>query len=368
MATNTTYPKWARTHLGELRPYVPGKPIQEVVRELGLTDVIKMAGNENLLGPSKKAVKAIQEAAGGVHFYPEDTAYALRAALSHHLKVKPEALLFGNGSDEALHLCAAATLGPDAECVYPLTSFVMYPILSAQMTSTGVGVALKNWTVDLDAMQKQITKRTRLVFIPNPNNPTGTVVNDRRLKQFVEAMPPHVLVVIDEAYREIRGVKAADPVPWTKTHRNLIVTRTFSKSYGLAGCRIGYAVGHPDTIALIARLRPPFNVNNLAQAAALASLNDSAYLTRTVALIKKERAWLTEQLEKLGHTVLPSQANFLMIVFDEDAKPLTDFLLHQGIIVRPLTAFGVPNAIRVSLGKRADNQRLVKALKAYAAH
>ncbi len=356
-------PPWARKHLSELKPYIPGKPIQEVARELGLADVIKLASNENLLGPSPKAVRAVQQAAPEIHYYPEDTVHDLRRALATHLKVAPQNLLFGNGSDEILHLCAAATLNEQAECLFPLTSFVMYPILAAQMNSTSVGVALKNWTVDLQALQKAITPQTRIVFIPNPNNPTGTVVKDTDLKHFLAQVPPHVLVVLDEAYREIRGVNCFDPVPLAIKTPNLIVTRTFSKSYALAGLRVGFGVGHPDTIALLARLRPPFNVNSLAQAAALAALADTAHLQRTVDLMKKERAWLGGEVTRLGLVAVPSQANFLMVVLPQDATPVVDHLLHQGVIVRGLKSFGVPGALRVTLGRRKDNQRFLKGLK-----
>lgn len=363
MKNNNPSLPWARRHLDRLSPYVPGKPIQEVARELGLQDIIKLASNENMLGPSPKAVKAMQLAAKDVHFYPEDTAYDLRQAMAQKLKVKPEALLFGSGSDEVLHLCAAATLGPEVECLYPLTSFVMYPILSAQMDSTGIGVALKNWTIDLHGLLDQITERTRLIFIPNPNNPTGTVVKDKDLKDFINKVPDHVLVVVDEAYRELRGKKSFDPVPLTKTHQNLIVARTFSKSYALAGVRVGYGIGHPDTIGLIARLRPPFNVNSLAQAAALAALQDEAHLEKSVALITKERDWLKAELEKLGLKVPVSEANFLMVIFEQETAPIVAGLLKQGVIVRGMAGFGAPNALRVTLASRKDNQRFLKALK-----
>lgn len=351
--------------IAALDPYVPGKPIEEVERELGLQGVVKLASNENPLGPSPKAVEAIRAALGGVHRYPDGASFRLRERLAAKLGVGPEQLVFGCGADEVLELVAKSFLGPGDECVFAWPSFAMYPIVTRGMGATPVAVPLDGDLVhDLDAMARAVGERTRVVFVCNPNNPTGTSVGAAAFERFAAALPDDVLLVVDEAYVDFaRRPDFPDSLGWVRRRPGTLVVRTFSKSVGLAGLRVGYGIGDPALIGWLERARHPFNVNVLAEVAALAALDDDAHLARTLETNAAGLAYLTRELGALGIPVWPSEANFLL------AKPgpgAYERLLREGVIVRPLGGFGMPEHVRITIGLPEENERLVKALRRIA--
>jgi histidinol-phosphate aminotransferase len=348
-----------------LQPYVPGKPIEEVERELGLTGVVKLASNENPLGPSPKAVAAVREALGNLHRYPDGASFALREKLSHRLDVAPDQLVFGCGADEILELVAKAFLGPGDECVFAWPSFAMYPIVTKGMGATPVAVPLDADLVhDLPAMARAVTERTRVVVVCNPNNPTGTSVGAAAFDAFAAALPEDVVLVVDEAYADFaRRPDFPDALAWVRRRPATLVVRTFSKNLGLAGLRVGYGIGGPELIGYLERARHPFNVNLLAEVGAVAALDDAEHLARTLRVNAAGIDMLTRELRALGIEVWPSEANFVL------AKPgpgAYEQLLRAGVIVRPLTGFGMPEHVRITVGLPEENERLVKALRRIA--
>lgn len=348
-----------------LQPYVPGKPIEELERELGITGVVKLASNENPLGPSPKAVEAIRAALAGVHRYPDGASFRLRERLARKLGVEPAQLVFGCGADEILELVAKTFLGPGDECVFAWPSFAMYPIVTRGMGATPVAVPLDADLVhDLDAMARAVGERTRVVFVCNPNNPTGTSVGAAAFERFAAALPDDVLLVVDEAYVDFASrPDFPDAIAWVRRQPGTLVVRTFSKSVGLAGLRVGYGVGDPALAGWLERARHPFNVNVLAEAAALAALDDDEHLARTLRTNAEGLATLRRELGALGIPVWPSEANFLL------AKPgpgAYERLLREGVIVRPLGGFGMPEHVRITIGLPEENERLVKALRRIA--
>ncbi len=350
-------------HIRRLRPYVPGKPIEEVQRELGLTDVIKLASNENPLGPSPYALEAIRAAAGGTALYPEGNAPALREAVSALVGMPQDTLVFGNGSDEVLHLMALSYLAPGDEVVQGDPSFTMYELYTTQMNAVSVKVPLKAYTHDLDAMADAITHRTRLVFVANPNNPTGTLVTQSQVDRFLARVPDDVLVVFDEAYHEyVRHPDAPDLLPAIRAGRNVAVLRTFSKAYGLAGLRVGFGIMRPEIAETLNRVRSPFNVNLLAQTAAAAAVADKAHLEQTVALNDEGRTYYYEAFTQLGLDYIPSEANFVMVDTGRDSRVLFEALQRRGVIVRAGAGLGLPTFLRVSVGTMPQNRRFVGAL------
>ncbi len=350
-------------HIRRLRPYVPGKPIEEVQRELGLTDVIKLASNENPLGPSPLAIEAIRNAAANVALYPEGSAPALREAVSALVQMPPETLVFGNGSDEVLHLLALSFLAPGDEVVQGDPSFAMYELYTTQMNATPVKVPLRDYTHDLDAMADAITHRTRLVLVANPNNPTGTLVTQTQVDRFLARVPEDVIVVFDEAYHEyVRHPDAPDLLPLVRDGRNVAVLRTFSKAYGLAGLRVGYGIMRPEIAETLNRVRSPFNVNLLAQAAATAGGQDGEHLRRTLALNDEGREFFYGEFQALGLTYIPSEANFVMVDTCRDSRAVFDALQRRGVIVRAGAGLGLPTFLRVSVGTMPQNRRFVGAL------
>jgi histidinol-phosphate aminotransferase len=350
-------------HIARLRPYVPGKPIEEVQRELGLTDVIKLASNENPLGPSPRALEALVAAASGVALYPEGSAPALRRAVSRATGMPEDTLVFGNGSDEVLHLLALTFLQPGDETVQGDPSFAMYEIYATQCDAVPVLVPLKNFTHDLDAMADAVTSRTRMVFIANPNNPTGTLVRRDAVARFLDRLPHNVLVVLDEAYDEyVTGPDKPDLRPLVLEGRNVVILHTFSKAYGLAGLRVGYGIMRPQLATLLNRVRSPFNVNLPAQAAAAAALGDSEHVTRTVALNAEGRNYFYAEFERLGLRYVPSEGNFVLVDVG-DGRRVFEALQHKGVIVRSAHGMGLPRHIRVTTGTMPQNQRFIAALK-----
>jgi histidinol-phosphate aminotransferase len=352
-------------HILKIKPYLPGRPIEEVKRQLGLKKVIKLASNENPLGPSPEAIKAIRKHALRVNLYPDGGGYYLKRALAEKLGVKEENIIIGNGSDEIVSLITRITLQKGEQAITGAPSFLMYKIDIQLNQGKVVSVPLKNFRLDLEKMEKAINSKTRLVFIGNPNNPAGTIVNTKEVERFLSNVPPQILVIFDEAYYEyVEDADYPQTVNFVKQGKNIIVLRTFSKAYGLAGLRIGYGVAKKEIIDILNRARPPFNVNSLAQTAALASLKDENQVERSRKLIKEEKKFFYSHLKKLGLCFVPTQANFILIKVGERAKDIEEDLLHRGIIVRGMQGYNLPWYIRVSIGTREQNEEFIKNFRA----
>lgn len=357
-----TIAKRVKPWIAALTPYQPGKPIDELERELGISDVVKLASNENPLGPSPRAIEAVQRVLAGVHRYPDGASFALRSKLVEKLGVAPEQLVFGCGADELLELVAKSFLGPGDEAVFAWPSFAMYPIVTKGMGATPVPVPLDADLVhDLDAMAAAITERTRVVMVCNPNNPTGTSVGAAAFDRFAASLPDDVVLLIDEAYVDFaRRADFPDALGWVARRPGTVTVRTFSKIAGLAGLRVGYAVADRELAGYLERARHPFNVNLLAEAAAVAALDDHEHLDRTVRQNTEGLGYLRRELGALGIETWPSEANFVL------AKPgagTYERLLREGVIVRPLVGFGMPDHVRITVGRPEENERLVKALR-----
>jgi histidinol-phosphate aminotransferase len=354
----------ASPYLAGLIPYVPGKPIEEVERELGISDSVKVASNENPLGPSPKAVRALQAALGGVHRYPDGSGHVLRHALARHWGVSPDQVVLGNGSNELLELVGRCFLSPGDEVVYAAQSFVVYDMVAQFTGASKRVVPLKDYAHDLDAMRAAVGARTKLVFLANPNNPTGTAVSARRLEAFLTALPDETVAVLDEAYYEyMPAEQRPDALRLVHAGRPVLVLRTFSKVYGLAGLRLGYGIGPEPLVALLNRLRAPFNTNSLAQAAAIAALDDVEHVGRSLAVNAAGLKQLTQECEALGLRVAPSAANFVLVDLGRPAGPVTAALLQRGVIVRPVANYGYPNHLRITVGTPAENERCLVALR-----
>jgi histidinol-phosphate aminotransferase len=364
MSTATLAAK-APEYVRRISPYVGGKPVEEVARELGLAPerIVKLASNENPRGPSPKALAAVASAAADLTRYPDGNAYALRNALAARLSVEPEQIVFGNGSNDVLELVTHAFLRAGDEAVYAQHAFAVYPLATQARGATGVAVPARDYGHDLSAMLAAITPRTRVVFVANPNNPTGTWIDPERLQAFVAAVPGEVLVVLDEAYNEyLEPAQQADATRWIAAHPHLIVTRSFSKAYGLAALRIGYGVMDAAVADMLNRVRQPFNVNALAQAAALAALDDAAYVEESRRLNRQGLAQLAAGLERLGVRALPSHGNFVLVEVG-DAARIYGALLRQGVIVRPVANYGLPQWLRITVGLPEENERFLAALE-----
>jgi histidinol-phosphate aminotransferase len=353
-----------------LQPYVPGKPIDELEREHGITQSIKLASNENPLGPPASALRAINAVATQLALYPDGSGYALKQALAEHFAIDPARLTLGNGSNDVLVLLAESFLTPAVEVVFDQYSFVVYR-LAAQAADAVIRTALANpadheqpYGHDLDAFKALLTARTRMIFIANPNNPTGTWISADELYAFLKEVPADTIVVVDEAYAEyVSCDDYPDTLGWLEEYPNLVITRTFSKIYGLAGLRVGYAISHPDLAEILNRVRQPFNVNSLAQAAAIAALADQEFLQRARLLNQSGLAELTDAFTAIGLTVVPSIGNFLLVDLGRPAAPVYEALLRAGIIVRPVANYGFPNHLRITVGLPAQNQRLITTLR-----
>jgi histidinol-phosphate aminotransferase len=344
-------------------------PLEELERQHGIRDAIKLASNENPHGASARAIEAARSALGAVALYPDGSGFALREALARRFGVNAGQVTLGNGSNEILVLIAEAFLGPRTEAVYSEYAFLVYR-LAVQAAGAVARVAPANgaghaqpYGHDLAAMRSQIGPRTRLVYIANPNNPTGTWLESDELHGFIQSLPPGVVVVVDEAYAEYSaGADAAGAIAWINLCPNLVVTRTFSKIYGLAGLRVGYAVSHPQIADLLNRVRQPFNVNSLGQAAALAALGDAEHVQKSRDANARGREQLRAGLLRLGIRVAPSAGNFLLAGLGRPAMPVYDALLKAGIIVRPVANYGLPDHLRITVGTVAQNERVLHAL------
>lgn len=349
--------------IAALNPYKPGKPVDEVARELGINDIVKLASNENPRGPGEKVQQAIADASKELSRYPDGGGFALKARLAEKIGVNPAQLTLGNGSNDVLDLIARVVLEPGAQAIVAEHSFVVYRLAVTCCGGDLVTVPAKHYGADLPAMLEAVTDKTRLVFIANPNNPTGTRTPDSELLPFLEALPAQVWVVLDEAYLEY--VTAADhPNGVSLLHRfpNLIVTRTFSKVYGLAAVRFGYGVSSPEFADLLNRARQPFNVNALAMAASLAALDDDDYVNESVVLNQSGMIQMTQGLAALGYDYIPSAGNFVAFDCGEPGDALFQRMLKEGVIVRAIAEYGLPNHVRVSIGLAAENERFLSVL------
>jgi len=352
-----------------LKPYVPGKPVEELEREYGVRDALKLASNENPLGTSPRALELVQRSLAGLERYPDDGAFVLKRQLAARHGVAMTQITLGNGSSNVLDLVARAFVAPGNEIVFSQHAFLLYPIIAQACGARAVMAAAKNWGHDLEAMLAAITPATRVVFIANPNNPTGTWLRTAQLEGFLKRVPSHVIVVVDEAYfeyamcpcPEMGADDYPDAMAWINRYDNLVVTRTFSKAYGLAGLRVGYAVSHADVADLLGRVRQPFNVNSLALAAAQAALDDHEFLRRTQTVNAQGMDQLKEGLRGLGLATIPSAANFLCVDVGQDARGVYEALLRQGVIVRP--SGDMPRHLRITIGLAAENQRVLQALQ-----
>lgn len=349
----------------KLSPYQPGKPIAELERELGITDIIKLASNENPLGCSPRVLTAIDSGLSELALYPDGNGFILKQALSDFYHRPLAEITLGNGSNDILELIGRAFLQPGDEAIYAQHSFAVYPLVVQAVGATGITVPAKNWGHDLAAMAKAVTEKTRVIFIANPNNPTGTWVEKDELDAFFKAVPEHVLVVLDEAYGEyVEASDFPDGMDYLSQNPNVIVSRTFSKAYGLAGLRVGYAFAHPDITNVLNRVRQPFNVNALALRAAVAALHDQDFVARSRVLNAAGMQQITEGVQALGLSVIPSRGNFLCVHLQRAGLPVYEALLRQGVIVRPVTNYGMPEYLRVTIGAPAENDRFLAALKA----
>ncbi len=355
----------AKPNLARVKNYQPGKPIEELEREYGVKNAVKMASNENALGPSPKAVAALRKSLGDVHRYPDGGCHYLRQKLAKFLKVAPESIVFGNGSDELLVFAVRALVGPGDEVVIADPTFLIYEIATAAENGTVVKVPMKSFRYDLDGMLARLGPRTKLVFIANPDNPVGTFVDDASLRRFLKLVPRGIAVVLDEAYFEFARPEKGypDSLKLLSEHPNLIVTRTFSKAYGLSGLRVGYAVTSPGLVLALNKVREPFNVNLLAQRAAVAALDDKAHLKKTVSMVREGRKYLVGELNKMRMRSVPTATNFILFDLGQEAAPVYEKLLRNGIIVRPMGAWGLKSFLRVTIGKMPENRRFIATLK-----
>jgi len=352
-----------------IAPYQPGKPIEELEREYGVARAVKLASNENPLGPSPRARAAARAALDGIALYPDGNGFALKRKLSEKLKLPMEWLTLGNGSSDILDFAVRAFVTAENEVVFSEHAFAIYPILTQAAGARAVVVPARRWGNDLPAMRQAIGPKTRLVFIANPNNPTGTWHARAELEAFLTGLPPHVVVVIDEAYFEYASyapLGARDypnALDWVGRFPRLIVARTFSKVYGLAGVRVGYGVSQPAAADLLNRVRPPFNVNSVALAAATTALDDEVHLNKTLEITAKGMHQLVAGFVELGLGHIPSVGNFVCVDVGKPAGPVYEALLREGIIVRPVANYGMPNHLRVTVGLPEENTRFLTALE-----
>jgi histidinol-phosphate aminotransferase len=357
-----------------LRPYEPGKPVDELAREYGVSEAIKLASNENPLGPSSLALAAVENELGKLARYPDGNGFTLKQSLAAMHGVDADQITLGNGSNDILELLTRAFVTPADEVMFYRHAFAVYPIVTQAVGATAVIVdacmdeGRGQWYGhDLAAMAEAITDRTRLVFVANPNNPTGTWLEAAELETFVQSLPSHVIVVVDEAYfeyaRDLVGDSYPDTSGWITRYDNLVVTRTFSKLYGLAGLRVGYAISHPGVADLLNRVRQPFNVNSLALAGAVAALSDTDHVTRSLQVNRDGLAFLQQAFDRMGLRWLATAANFISVQLPRPGREIYQQLLQSGVITRPVDNYAMPDFLRITVGTGAENQRFVEALE-----
>lgn len=360
----------APAHIRAISPYQPGRPIEEVAREMGLppASIIKLASNENPLGMGEAARAAIARATADAARYPDGNGYALKTALCRRYGVKMENIVLGNGSNDLLEIAADAFLTPYTSAVYSQYAFAVYPLATQAAGATGIAVPAKDFGNDLEAMLAAIRPDTRIVFLANPNNPTGTFLPGKALEAFIDRVPRDVLVILDEAYTEyLTPEQRYNSIDWLARFPHLLVSRTFSKAYGLAGLRVGYAIGAPEVIDLMNRVRQPFNVSSIALAAAEAALGDTDFLAASAELNRRGMAQYISACERLKLRWIPSSGNFITIEVG-DAAVVNAALLRQGVIVRPIANYGLPNWLRITIGLETENAACIAALERALRH
>ncbi len=354
----------ARKEIFSLKPYVPGKPIDEVKRELGLEDIIKLASNENPLGASPKAIQAIEDSLNQLHLYPDSNCFHLKKRLSDFLGMPENCILIGNGSDELLKLIAETFLNKEDEVIYGDPSFVEYEFTAKIMGAKCIAVPLLDFKYDLEAVLAAVNEKTKIVYICNPNNPTGTIVTADELKDFVLRLPDDVIVIFDEAYYEYNeNPQFLSGLEYVKEGRNAIVLRTFSKIYGLAALRVGYGLSTPEIVGAIERVMEPFNVNSLAQSGAIAALDDIKHINKGYQVNSQGKKYLYGEFEKMGLNYVKTDANFIFVDTGKDSQEVFHKLLKMGVIIRTGDIFGFPSFIRVTVGTMEENQRFIESLK-----
>ena len=351
-------------YVRDLIPYVPGKPVEELERELAIRDAIKIASNENPLGPSPLALRAVSEALSKLNRYPDGDAFYLKHRLSERLSVKPANLIFGNGSNEVIEIVARTFMKPGDEAVMGEFAFIVFPIVTQAVGAQTIISPMPDLTHNLRDMFARITPRTKAVFIANPNNPTGTMVQREEFEWFLERVPEDIVVLVDEAYFDYVG----DPdypnsLDYLGVGKSIITVRTFSKIYGLAGLRLGFGVSSAEIISYMNRVREPFNVNSLAQVGALAALDDEAHVARSRQINREGSDYLSRELEKMNLTFAPSFTNFILVDLGSDPIRVYNALLKEGVIVRPVINYGLKTHIRVTIGLPEENERFVRAIR-----
>jgi len=350
-------------YIAKLKAYVPGKPIDELEREYGIAGSVKLASNENPIGPSPKAVEAIREALKDLNRYPDGYSYRLRQRLADKLRVGEQEIVFGNGSNEIIELLTRTFLQEGDEVIMPAPSFLMYEIMVQAVGAKPLKIPLKDLKIDLQKMEASISPNTRMVFVNNPNNPTGTVVRRDAFEGFLKKIPSEVMVVVDEAYIEfVRDDDCPQGLDYLHSDHMVVTLRTFSKVYGLAGLRIGYGIMKKELADYVNKVRQPFNTNTLAQVGAFAALNDESFFEKTIHMVHEELDVLYGEIRQLGLHVFPSETNFFLVDVQWDGREVFEKMLRKGVIVRAMTAYGYPNYLRVNVGLPEENRRFVKAL------
>ena len=357
----------ARWKLRSVRPYVPGKPIEEVARELGIkSEIYKLASNENPLGSSPKAVSAIKKSAESMYLYPDDSFYSLKKKISSRFNVNDNQILFGNGSVEIMLQLAIAFVNPGETIIAPKHTFIMYKVVGNIIGASVLEPKIhEDGYVDLDKILEVMPDDTKIIFIANPNNPTGNIIPPEKIKSFMSKVTKDVIIVFDEAYYEYASFYTdfPDTMDYIREGRNVVILRTFSKIYGLAGLRIGYGFTVPEIYEAVQKVRLPFNLNRMAQIAAIAALDDVEHVEKSLKITKDGIEYLTSEFDKLGLKYVPTYTNFIMVKFGDKTKMVHETLLKNGVVVRPLDPYGIYDYLRISIGTMKENQKLIKILK-----
>jgi len=350
--------------VSDLIPYVPGKPVEELERELGITGSIKIASNENPLGPSKLAIDAVVKSLEGINRYPDGDCFYLKKKLAENLGIKESNLVIGNGSNEVIEIITRTYLSENDEAIYGEYAFIVYPILTQAVGAKHVVSSMPDLVHNLDDFASKITNKTKIIYLANPNNPTGTIFKRKGFEEFLDRVPENVIVIVDEAYFEyVEEPDYPDSLEYHGNRKNIITVRTFSKIFGLAGLRVGYGVGSEEIISYVNRVREPFNVNSLAQVAAANALDDSEHVKNTKSVNKNGLSYLMDQLDELGIKYTPSFTNFILIDLEDNPLPVYNNLLKEGVIVRSVGGYGLKSHLRVSVGLEGENKRFISALK-----
>jgi histidinol-phosphate aminotransferase len=351
-------------YIRAIAPYKPGKPLDELAREYGIENAVKLASNENPIGPSPLAVQAVQKSLAELHRYPDGAGHNLTRKLAEHLDTDPNRIVLGNGSDDIIGLLTRALIRPGDEVIVPSPSFLMYDIMVRCAGAVSVSVPLEHLAIPIDAVLAAVTPRCRMVFLCNPNNPTGSIVSGTDFERLLQGLPDNIPVVVDEAYMEfVRDPACARSLKYSRLRDSVITLRTFSKAYGLAGLRIGYGVMSSDLAGILHRVRQPFNTSIPAQAAAAAALDDIDFLKQTVDMVHQGLDYFQCELERMHVRFFPTQSNFMLVDVRRSADEVFEQLLWKGVIVRSMTAYGYPEYIRVNVGRPEENRRFIQALR-----